>query len=144
MLELLQVEAGQNIVDIGSGSGWISTLLGHMVGEKGKVTAIEYIDSLYEWGKKNIDKYGYVTDGRVECILGDGSQGYAKNAPYDRIIVSASADEVPEALKNQLKMNGKMVIPIHNDLWYLEKRGENDFYKEEYPGFTFVPLMEEN
>lgn len=144
MLELLQPERGQNILDVGSGSGWMGALLGHTVGSEGKVTSIECVDRLYEWGKGNIDKYGYVTEGRVECVLGDGSKGYPKNAPYDRIIVSAGTDEVPEALKNQLKIGGKIVIPVHNDIWYLEKRGEEDFYKEEYPGFTFVPLMEEH
>jgi protein-L-isoaspartate(D-aspartate) O-methyltransferase len=68
--------------------------------------------------------------------------GYPQRAPYDRILVSASAKKVPQELKDQLKIGGKLVIPVHNYLHYLEKRGENEFYEEEYPGFTFVPLID--
>jgi protein-L-isoaspartate(D-aspartate) O-methyltransferase len=142
MIELLQPQKGSHVLDVGSGSGWTSALLGHIVGAEGKVTAMERVDGLYEFGKKNIEKFGYLADGRVECYVGDGSEGYAPNAPYDRIIVSAAADEVPRALKEQLAVGGKMVIPVYNDIWYLEKRGEDDFYKEEYPGFAFVPLVQ--
>jgi protein-L-isoaspartate(D-aspartate) O-methyltransferase len=143
MLELLDPKGGQNVLDVGSGSGWTSVLLGRIVGPQGRVTAAERIDGLFEFGRANIDKFGYLGDGRVECVLADGSQGYAPNAPYDRILVSASADAVPPALKDQLKVGGKMVIPVHNDIWYLEKRGADEFYKEEFPGFAFVPLVQE-
>lgn len=142
MLELLQPKPGEKILDIGSGSGWVSTLLAHVVGEKGKVVAIEYLPELFETGRRNIEKFGYVSSGRVECYCGDGNMGYETLAPYDRIIVSAAADEVPKALKRQLKKGGNMVIPVHNDIWYMEKHGEDDFYKEEFPGFSFVPLVQ--
>ena len=145
MLELLDPGRGQNILDIGSGSGWMTALLCYMVGREGHVTALDSISELSEWGKKNVGKYeNYIKDekgGIAEFYVADGKEGFVKNAPYDRIIVSASTKEVPEELKKQLKVGGKMVIPVNDSLWYLEKKGENDFQKEEYPGFSFVPLV---
>ncbi len=144
MLELLDPRPGLNILDVGSGSGWTTALLSYIAGVHGKVTALERIPELYEFGKKNIDKYSYLKKGIAELYNADGTKGFSKYAPYDRILVSAMAGEVPPALKEQLKIGGKMVIPVHNDVWYLEKKSEGDFYKEEYPGFAFVPLVEES
>lgn len=143
MLELLEPERGQNVLDIGSGSGWTTALLCYIVGRQGRVTAIERIEKLMEWGKGNVDKYNYLRDGQegiAEFYCEDGNKGFKKYAPYDRILVSASADIIPEPLKEQLKIGGKMIIPVRNSLVYLEKKGEKDFHKEEFPGFAFVPL----
>ncbi|MDO9231311.1 MAG: protein-L-isoaspartate O-methyltransferase [bacterium] len=145
ILELLDSQRGQNVLDIGSGSGWTTALLCYIVGKKGHVIALERIEELMEWGKNNVKKYrNYVKDGEegiAEFYLVDGKEGFSANAPYDRILVSASANVIPEELKNQLKVGGKMVIPVKNSLVYLEKRDENNFYKEEYPGYNFVPLI---
>jgi len=141
MLELLAAEPGQKILDVGSGSGWITALVSHIVGEQGKVIGIEIVPELMEMGKRNAEKYSYVSKGIAEFYNTDGSKGFSEQAPFDRIIVSASAQEVPQALKDQLKVGGKMVIPVKNSLWYLEKTGEDDFQKEEFPGFAFVPLV---
>jgi protein-L-isoaspartate(D-aspartate) O-methyltransferase len=143
MFELLDPQRGQNILDVGSGSGWTTALLSYIAGAKGKVTALERIPELCEKGEANTDKYGYVKKGIAEFHCINGSEGFPPNAPYDRILVSASGEEVPGDLKSQLKTGGKIVIPVNNDIWYLEKKGEDDFYKEEYPGFSFVPLIKE-
>jgi protein-L-isoaspartate(D-aspartate) O-methyltransferase len=144
MLELLDLHPGQKVLDVGSGSGWTSALMAEVVGEGGEVVAVERIPELYDFGKKNIDKFGFVGMGRVKCVLGDGSDGYAEGAPYDRILVSASAEEIPDAYKKQLAVGGKMVIPIYNALAYVEKRGEDDIYVERFPGFVFVPLIQKS
>lgn len=142
MMELLDPQRGQNILDVGSGSGWTTALLAYIVGKNGHVTAVERIADLCETGKRNAEKYSFITrDAIAEFHHVDGAQGYVQNAPYDRILVSASADEIPQALKEQLAVGGKMVIPVHNSIWYVEKKGDADFYTEEYPGFSFVPLI---
>ncbi len=144
MLELLDLKKGQNVLDIGLGSGWTTALLCYIVGRQGRVTAVERNKELLKWGKSNVDKYDYLRNGEegvAEFYLADGSKGFKKNAPYDRILVSASAETVPQALKKQLDVGGKMVIPIKNSLWYLEKNDRENFSQKEYPGFTFVPLV---
>lgn len=144
MFELLDPRPGQKILDVGSGSGYTSALLGNIANGEGKVVALEILPELHEMTKRNVEKFGLISSSIVECALGDGNLGYQPLAPYDRILVSAAADEIPPALKDQLVIGGKMVIPIHNHLTYLEKRGENDFYKEEFPGFVFVPLIQKS
>jgi protein-L-isoaspartate(D-aspartate) O-methyltransferase len=144
MLELLDLHLEQKVLDVGSGSGWTSALMAHAVGERGKVVAIERIPELFDFGKKNIDKFGFVSMGRVQCVLGDGSDGFDEGAPYDRILVSASAEEIPDTYKRQLVVGGKMVIPIYNSLAYVEKRDDDDFYVERFPGFIFVPLIQKS
>lgn len=143
MMELLDPKEGQVILDVGSGSGWTTALLSYIVGEKGKVVGIERVPELCEFGKKNVEKFGFIRKGIAEMQCGDGRKGYPKHAPYDRILVSAMADEIPQALKEQLKIGGKLVVPVHNDIWFVEKKSDKDFYKEEYPGFSFVPLIQE-
>lgn len=142
MLELLDVQKNNNVLNVGSASGWVTALLAHIVGEEGKVTAVEIIPELVEMSRENVSKFGFVQGGIVEVHEGNGSVGYDKNSPYDRILVSASVEEVPEDLEKQLKIGGKMVIPIHNKVCYLKKTGENDFYKEEFSGFAFTPLIQ--
>ena len=141
MLELLDPRRGNKILDVGSGSGWTTALLSYIAGKEGKVIAMETNKFLLEMGKNNAEKFSYVSKGIAQFVHGDGSQGFLEEAPYDRILVSASAEYFPEELKKQLKIGGKMVIPILHSIWYLEKKGEDDFHKEEYPGFSFVPLI---
>ncbi len=141
MLEKLQPRPGEKILDIGSGSGWTSALLAHIVGEKGKVIAIEIIPELVEFGKSNVAKYNFIKSGIVEFICADGNNGYSKEAPYDKILCSASARELPEEWKKQLKTGGRIVTPIGNSIWVFEKKSEREFLPEEYPGFVFVPLV---
>lgn len=144
MLELLDPQSGQNILDIGSGSGWTTALLADIVGEKGSVTAIEIIPELCEYGEKNVKKFSFIKKGIAQFHCQSAKSGFEKNAPYDRILVSASAEEIPSALKEQLKIDGKMVIPVRNEIWFIEKKQEDEFRIEKFAGFAFVPFVQKN
>lgn len=143
MLEKLQPGTGDKILDIGYGSGWTTALLAEIAGGKGKVIGVEIVPELAEFGKNNVSKYGFVKKGIVELVSDDGSKGYEKEAPYDRILASASAKEIPLAWKEQLKIGGVIVAPVKNSIWMLKKTGKDEFENREFPGFIFVPLVEE-
>jgi protein-L-isoaspartate(D-aspartate) O-methyltransferase len=143
MLEQLQPEAGDNILDVGSGSGWTTALLAQIVGPGGKVTAIEIVPELKEFGEKNVAKYNFIEKGIAEFICTDGSKGYKKRAPFDRILASAAVqDKIPRAWKEQIKIGGRIVTPIRSSIWVLIKKSEKKFEEIEYPGFVFVPLIQ--
>jgi len=141
MLELLQPREGEKILDVGSGSGWTTALLAHIVGEKGKVIAIEIVPELVEFGKNNVKKYNFLERKIVEFVLGDGSNGCKTEAPFDKILVSATAKECYQSWKEQLKIGGRIVAPIGNSIWLFIKKTKNEFDQFEYPGFVFVPLV---
>lgn len=142
MLELLKPEKGDKILDVGSGSGWTSALLAHIVGKEGKIIAIEIIPELTEFGKKNVKKYNFVEKGIVKFVCADGSRGYENEAPFDKILASASARQAPKAWKEQLKIGGRIVTPIGSSIWLFLKKSDKEFEGTEYPGFVFVPLIE--
>ncbi len=141
MLELLRPEEGNKILDIGSGSGWQTALLSEIVGAKGHVFAMEIISELKEFGEKNVAEYGFIAKGIAKFILAGGTIGLSEEAPFDRIIVAASGEKMPIALKKELKVGGRLVIPVKNSIWLIIKKGEDDFEEKEYPGFVFVPLV---
>ncbi len=140
MLENLQPKEGEKILDIGAGSGWTSALLAEIVGREGKVIALEIIPELKDFGEKNVSKYNFIKKGIVRFICADGSKGYLPEAPYDKILVSASAKKIPEPWKEQLKNGGRIVAPVGNSIFVLEKKNDK-FEQKEYPGFIFVPLV---
>lgn len=143
MLELLQPKKSDKILDIGSGSGWTTALLAYIVGD-GKIIAIDIIPELVEFGRNNVAKYNFVEKGVVEFICGDGSKGLPKEAPFDKIHVAAAAAKIPEALLNQLKIGGRLVIPVgieSQDMVLIEKIGEKKYKEQKFPGFLFVPLV---
>jgi len=150
MLEQLNPQPGEKILDVGSGSGWTTALLAHIVSQtgarqKGKVIAIEVIPELKEFGEKNVSKYNFIKKGHVQFICADGSKGYEKEALFDKILCSAAArKEIPLVWKEQLKIGGRIVTPISSSIWLLIKKTEEDFEEIEYPGFAFVPLIEKN
>ena len=88
-----------------------------------------------------LGKYNFISGGRAKIVCADGSHGYINEAPYNRILVSASAEEIPKELKKQLAVGGRLVIPIKNSIWMIEKKSDKIFQEVEYPGFAFVPLI---
>ena len=141
MLELLQPKPGEKILDVGSGSGWTTALLAEIVGQKGRVIAVEIVSELKEFGEKNVSKYNFIKKGQVQFICADGSKGYSKEAPFDKILVSATAERIFPAWKEQLKIKGRIVTPIGSSIWLFVKKSEKEFEEIEYPGFAFVPLI---
>ena len=149
MIEQLQPQAEEKILDIGSGSGWTTALLAHIVGPGGKVIAIELVPELKEFGEKNVAKYNFIKKRIAEFICVDGSKGYPNFATrpefvegFDKILASASAEEVPQAWREQLKVGGRIVTPVRSSIWVLEKKSEDEFEETEHPGFAFVPLIQ--
>ena len=141
MLEKLQPEVGNKILDGGSGSTWQTALLAEIVGEQGKVIGMEIKDDLLELGKKNIQKYNF---SNVEFVKGNGWEGLPQAAPFDRIIVAAAAETIPEALKEQLVIGGRLVVPVghgYQDIIVIDRLSEKNFEERYYPGFSFVPLL---
>ena len=154
MLELLQPKAGERVLDVGAGSGWQTALLADIVSKKmaegsdsnseplrGSVIAIEYVPELKVIAETNLERYGFIGQGVVMVILGDGTKGYKKGAPYDKIIASASSEgEVPAAWKRQLKIGGRIVAPVGSSVVVIDKVSKMKYVKKEHFGFNFAPL----
>jgi protein-L-isoaspartate(D-aspartate) O-methyltransferase len=138
MLEWLDVKQGNKVLDVGSGSGWTSALLSYLVGAKGKVYAVEKIPELLDLGRKNNQKAG---TRNVKFYLAGWHYGLLKFAPYDRILVSAAANEVPKELLDQLKTGGKIVLPVNNDVLEIIKPSIEEYEVSVHTGFAFVPLV---
>ncbi len=147
MLEKLRVKEGQKVLDIGSGSGWTTALLAHLVGPKGKVTGLEVVPELVALGRKNLAAVSSYIPRNVGIRQARrGVVGLPEEAPFDRVLVSAAAQEVPQELLKQLKPNGGLVIPVGaphemQKIVRIHKKRNNALELEEYPGFVFVPLQ---
>lgn len=140
MLELLEPKRGEKILDIGSGSGWTTSLLCHIVGKEGSVLGLERVDTLVSLGRKHLAQFGFGEQCRIEKaenVLGKPGE------VFDKILVSASAERFPKQLLSQLKPGGILVIPVKNDIIKVQKRDEKSYLKEVYHGFRFVPLIHE-
>ena len=138
MLERLAPQDGNTVLDIGSGSGWTTALLCYIVGEKGSVSGVERVDTLVEQGKGNLSKFRFGSRCHIEKA---GDKLGLPGKQFDRILVSASADETPEELFLQLNIGGILVIPIGESIFKFTKISETQIEKEEFYGFVFVPLI---
>ncbi len=138
MTQLLDLLPGDKILEIGTGSGYQAAILFHM---GAKVYSIERQFEIYSLTRKLFDKLGI----RVHTKFGDGTIGWDEFAPYKGIIVTAGAPSVPEPLKKQLDLYGRLVIPVGDKvtqkLMVITKTGENKFTTRDIPEFSFVPLI---
>lgn len=142
MCELLDLQDGMIVLDVGGGSGYHAAVMAKLVGPQGHVYSVERVPELVAQAERNLKAAGITN---VTMTLGDGSIGLPEHAPYDRINVAATAPSVPEPLKQQLKPGGRMVIPVgtgFQDLLLVTRK--NGFAIEERLPVAFVPLIGEN
>lgn len=136
--ELLDVKSGDKILEIGTGSGYQGSIL-HLMGAE--VYTIEYQKKLFEGTQRFLKRLGIA----MHLFYGDGTGGLPQFAPYDKIIVTAGAPVVPEALINQLKIGGILVIPVgdrkRQAMVKITKRTSKAIDRQEFDGFAFVPLL---
>lgn len=145
MLELLQPRPAQRILDIGFGSGWTTALLTYIAGKAGRVFGLEIVPELFARGRTNLEKFAY---SNVELYNQSGWEGLPEAAPFDRILVSAAAHEIPKALKEQLTIGGRMVIPVGGrfgqSVRLVVRVVGSKFEEEDHPGFVFVPFVKQS
>lgn len=150
MNEALRLEAGHKVLEIGAGSGWHAATMAEIVApsdtprsEWGHVYTVEIIRGLAEFARRNIMKAGY--GDRVTIMCDDGSLGYSEKAPYDRILVTAAAPDVPKQLTEQVKPGGTILIPVGSaylfqSLMRITKMVDGKIKEENLGGVAFVPL----
>ena len=138
--ELLDIQKGDTVLEIGTGSGYQTAVLCEL---GAKVYSIERQRELYRKTKVFLSKIGY----RPKYLsFGDGYKGLAEYAPYDKIIVTAGAPYVPKPLLAQLKVGGRLVIPVGENVQIMTlfvRKSNKEFDKEEFGDFRFVPLLED-
>jgi len=139
MLEWLDVKPGQKILDVGSGSGWTSALLAFLSSPLGFVWAVEKVRDLVGFGRRNCEALEIEN---VMFVPARRQLGLPTEAPYDRILVSASAPELPDELVNQLGPDGTMVVPVRNDIYIVKKGRDGRVHIDVQSGYIFVPLVD--
>ena len=140
MAEAAGISPSDKVLEVGAGSGYAAAVLSRMAA---RVFAIERHGKLADQAQARLQRLGY---GNVEVMTGDGTRGWPDEAPFDVIIVSAGAQEVPEALRAQLAIGGRLIVPVGSQLWSqtllkLTGRGKEDFVREDLGRVMFVPLI---
>ncbi|NIT59296.1 MAG: protein-L-isoaspartate(D-aspartate) O-methyltransferase [Aliifodinibius sp.] len=138
--ELLEVQPGEKVLEIGTGSGYQAAILCEL---GANVYTVERHEKLYKKAKSTLKELGY----SIRAKLGDGTLGWSAYAPYDAIVVTAGAPVVPEDLVEQLNINGRLVVPVGDDkrqeMVRIIKIREDEFEEEHFSDFKFVPLIGE-
>jgi len=141
MTELLALEPGEKVLEIGTGSGYQAAVLAELTDQ---VYTVEIIEALGQEAATTLTELGYA----VHAKINDGYYGWPEHAPFDAIIVTCASDHVPQPLKEQLKDGGKMVIPVgpqgfYQTLWLIEKEGDQ-FVSTNMGSVIFVPMLGEH
>lgn len=137
--ELLELTGNEKVLEIGTGSGYQSAVLAELNAD---VYSIERHQPLFRKAKKTLESLGYTN---VKTFYGDGFKGLPEHAPFDKILITAAAPEIPKELLKQLKINGAMVIPFGDgdtqQMIRIIRLDNNEFEKETFSNFTFVPML---
>ena len=140
MTESLQIEKGNKVLEVGTGSGYQTAVLSKL---GAKVSTIEINKKLFKESSKRLIDLGY---GDISFHHGDGNKGVPEQSPYDRILVAAASNEIPKTLLDQLSINGRMIIPIGKQsevqhLWLITKNNDGKINKEKILPVHFVPMI---
>lgn len=137
MLELANLNSDQKVLELGTGSGYQAALLANIVAD---LYSVELLESLYNSAKTLLTQMNY---NNIQMKLGDGKLGWKENAPYDAIIVSAAPKSIPEELKNQIDIGGRIIIPIGSSKQKLLRitKTRDGFNIEKCGLVSFVPLV---
>ncbi len=137
--ELLQLQPGEKVLEIGTGSGYQAAVLCEMGAE---VYSIERYKELYLTAKETLNRLGY----NPNLFYGDGYEGVPEYAPFDKILITAAPEKIPEKLKLQLKIGGLMVLPLGGSsgqkMIVIKQESETEFTETEHGSFIFVPMRE--
>ena len=143
MLKMLDLNKGQKVLEIGSGCGYVLALLSEILGKDGKVYGVEIVKELVEVSMKNLKDYR-----NIKVYNKDGGDGLKEETPFDRILISAAIERIPEKILQQLKEGGILVAPvgsggrIYGQTLIKIQRKKNEFLiKEKIPGFAFVRFV---
>lgn len=138
MTQCLELKETDKVLEIGTGSGYQSAIIGELAKE---VYSVERYEELAVNAKNVLDQLGYTN---IHIKTGDGTLGWEEFAPYDGIVVTAGAPDVPKTLKEQLRDGGRLVIPVggaYSQILKVVKRSKNKFTENEVCGCVFVPLV---
>ncbi|HLR95162.1 MAG TPA: protein-L-isoaspartate O-methyltransferase [Jiangellaceae bacterium] len=138
MLELLEVQPGDRVLDVGAGSGWTTALLAHLVGSEGQVIGVELVPELARTGAENVRAAG-MDWARIEQA-DPTNRGWPAEAPYDRVLVSAETPDLPRDLAAQVRTDGLMVVPVGGRMLVVRPRDDGDLDINTHGAYSFVPL----
>lgn len=141
MLRLLAVPPGAHVLDVGAGSGWTTALLAHLVGPTGQVLGVERHADLAAWGAANVVRAGMPWAREVQARR--GVLGWPREGGWDRVLVSAAADHLPDALVDLVAPGGRLVVPVRHSMVLVEVSGDGARRSSEHGTYAFVPLVED-